>query len=90
MVDRVNSMRDDGTLPGEPRRPLIMSADLTEFVDYWRARALAAEAALAAERERCAKIAEAPSTIGGPGLEFVLGYAEAQRRIAAAIRAEGE
>lgn len=32
----------------------------TVALNHWKARALAAEAALAAERERCAKIAEGP------------------------------
>ncbi|MCO5092088.1 hypothetical protein [Bosea sp. (in: a-proteobacteria)] len=39
-------------LPGAPAETPGVGADLTAFVDHWRDRALAAEAALAAERER--------------------------------------
>lgn len=65
-----------------------------EFDTYVpEARALAAEAALAAERERCAGIADAEAR-RQPNSQFYthheLGAAQAARRIAAAIRAEGE
>ena len=54
----------------------------------WKARALAAEAALAAERERCAKAAfvalESMRDDGENDIRI------AQSRVAAAIRAQGE
>lgn len=61
------------------------------------ARALAAEAALAAERERCAKVAEGHeglhcgSLLEGPrAQDYDCGQIDASTSIAAAIRAQGE
>lgn len=56
----------------------------------WKARALAAEAALAAERERCAKIAE--NVYGGfvPDTDFGENFHRLCQNVAAAIRAQGE
>ena len=54
--------------------------------DVWKARALAAEAALAAERERCAKVAEDHGELVS---NEPIGKA-CSRNIAAAIRAQGE
>lgn len=63
----------------------------------WEARALAAEAALAAERERCARIAEAHDGLpcrslleGQRGEDYDSGQIDASTSIAAAIRAQGE
>lgn len=52
-------------------------------------RALAAEAALAAERERCAKVAEDTKSYDD-NLQRSAGCATTGQRIAAAIRAQGE
>lgn len=64
-------------------RAPIMAVDMLEHAKRkaLEARALAAEAALAAERERCAKIAESPM--------HTLDW-RARAAIAAAIRAQGE
>lgn len=62
----------------------------------WRDRALAAEAALAAERERCAKIAEGSSAnfdfqeAQAECRDYDCGYNSGRQLAAAAIRAQGE
>lgn len=68
-----------------------------DCIDDLSARALAAEAALAAERERCAKIAEAHDGLpcrslleGQRGEDYDSGQIDASTSIAAAIRAQGE
>lgn len=48
------------------------------------------ELAMAARQsalEDAAKLIEAKTTIGGPSLDFIHGYMEAQKRFAASIRA---
>lgn len=65
--------------------------DLNAECDRLHSRALAAEAALAAERERCAKVAEGVSTFewrGGD--EWAAGYVDGKNAAAAAIREQGE
>lgn len=100
MVDRVNSMRDDGSIPGEPKgKPSTIDSPFNacchrEQCKALEARALAAEAALAAERERCAKIADDNADNDSRGDSPYdngagsCGYRKACYDIAAAIRAQ--
>jgi hypothetical protein len=61
------------------------------YLDHWQfaeARALAAEAALAAERERCARIAQ--NQVREADSEWAEGFSVAAAGIASAIRSQGE
>lgn len=80
----------------EQRQWSTVLAEVQQECLTWQSRALAAEAALAAERERCAKIADDNADNDSRGDSPYdngagsCGYRKACYDIAAAIRAEGE
>lgn len=81
LVERLRGLRDQVLAVGEREIAARLDSIAAEL-----ARPRAANKAQAAERERCAQIAEHASCSSDKGYAYECGYADARAAIAAAIR----